>query len=498
MSAPSIPRPLWLLAALLAVASLAVPVPLARAQAPTDPDAPLVWAAPFTVDSHPLDAIDCPATTLCVAVDHDGGIVTSTDPVAGGRAWRRDDVDANNFLTAIACPSTTECVATDNTGAIVSSADVPAGFATWTVAPDADPSTTQFQSDNAGPTLMRGIACPTTAECIAVDAAGNDIFSTNPTGGASAWTLAHIDTDSTSGCTGGGIACQPPIMGIACPSVSLCAAVDFSGNLLESATPTGTSPWGSESVDGAGFHSLWNISCPTSTLCASADGVDDHVITWNPGDPAALAHHRLGNAIFDVWCATGTLCLGAGPTSHGTDELSGSLNPAAPAATWRNMALGGVNSVSCPTPTTCIAADDQGDIDLGVTAASLRSALGSALLSQHSLPKIPTLVRRGGETLRFTSPLPGQLTLTWTVPGTRTPGETAVAPIVVASATVGYLAPARHKLRLSLTTAGRRLLKAAHTRFNFEATAMFSTSTSPVSVQRRLTAYAPRRRRRGR
>lgn len=458
----------------------------------------MVWAAPFAVDSHPLDAIDCPAITLCVAVDHDGGIVTATDPGGGGHAWRGADVDANNFLTAIACPSSTECVATDNTGAIVSSADVPGGFATWTVAADADPSTTQFQSDNAGPTLLRGIACPSSAECIAVDAAGNDIFSANPTGGASAWTLAHVDTNTTAGCTGGGIACQTPIMGVACPSVSLCAAVDFSGNLLETATPTGTSPWGSESVDGGGFHSLWNISCPTTSFCASADGIDDHVITWNPNAPTDIVHHRLGNAVFDTWCATGTLCLGAGPTSHGSDELSGSLDPAALHATWRNMALGGINSVSCPTPTTCFAANDEGDIDLGVTAASLRSALGSALLSERSLPKIPTLLKRGGETLAFTSPLPGQLTLTWTVPGTKTKGETiAPPPVVVASATVGYLDPARHKVRLSLTTAGRRLLKAASTHFTFEATATFSTSTSPVSVTRRLTAHVPRRRHEG-
>lgn len=496
---PSCLRPSRLAELVLAFAVICVIAPVAVAQTPTNPNAPVVWAAPFSVDTHPLDAIACPTTKLCVAVDHDGGIVTSTDPAAGGRAWRAADVDANNFLTAIACPSSTECVATDNTGAIVSSADVPGGFDTWTVAANADPSTTMYQSDNAGPTLLRGIACPTTTECVAVDAAGNDIVSADPTGGASAWALAHIDTNSTAGCTGGGLACQPPIMGVACPSVSLCAAVDFSGNLLESATPLAGAPWSSESVEGAGFHSLWSIACPTASLCVSADGVDDHVVTWNPFDPAAVAHHRLGDAIFGVWCAGAGLCLGAGPTSHGTDELSASLDPAAADPTWTNMALGAINAVSCPTTTTCFAANAQGDIDLGVTVASLRTAMSTALLAQRTLPKIPTLVRRGGETLAFTSPLPGQLTLTWTVPGRRTKGVTTPpAPIVVASASVGYLAPARHKVRLVLTSAGRDLLKAAHTRLRFEATATFTTSTSPVSVARHLTVVQPPRRRRRR
>jgi hypothetical protein len=462
---------------LVALAMLAVAAPAARAQPPTQPNAPLVWAAPESIDHFPLDALACPSAGECVAVDHNGRVLTTMNLSGGAKTWTSADLDDNNFLTAIACPSSSECVATDNTGSVLSSGDVPAGFGTWSVAADADPSTTTFQSDNAGPTLMRGISCPLVSLCVAVDAAGNQIASTDPTGPPATWVLSHIDTNSTHGCSGGGIACQSPLMGIACPSISLCAAVDFAANVLETGTPLTAAPWSSEPAGGAGFSSLWNVSCPTTSFCASADGYGEHFVTWNPANPTVLTRHALATPVFDVWCQSASLCLGSGPTGHGTDDLVGSLDPTAKRPTWTAMALGGVNAVSCPSATMCVAAGNQGDVSVGVTAASVRALLAKALLPSRS-PTIPQLLRRGGETFLFRAAIPGRLTLAWTVP-------LASGPVVVASASVDYVAAAGKQVHLALTSAGRRLLSGAR-RLAVTGTATFSTSTSQVSATKRL------------
>ena len=91
-----------------------------------------------------------------------------------------------------------------------------------------------------GSHYLHAASCPSASMCVAVDgprdamdAAGDVVTSTNPSGGAAAWTVAHVDTGSNN------------IFGISCPSVSLCVAVDSAGNVLASANPTGGAvEWG--------------------------------------------------------------------------------------------------------------------------------------------------------------------------------------------------------------------------------------------------------------
>src|SRR5437867_3855182 len=63
------------------------------------------------------------------------------------------------------------------------------------------------------------VACPSVSLCVAVDARGDAVTSTNPTGGAGFWTPAKIDDNE-------------PLQAIACPSTGLCAAVDAKGNVV--------------------------------------------------------------------------------------------------------------------------------------------------------------------------------------------------------------------------------------------------------------------------
>jgi len=77
------------------------------------------------------------------------------------------------------------------------------------------------------------------------------LTSTDPTGGASAWTRASIPFD------------RGTLDGVSCPSVSLCVATTNRGDVVTATDPTGgASAWTSASVDVPGCR-------PQSTPCIS-------------------------------------------------------------------------------------------------------------------------------------------------------------------------------------------------------------------------------------
>jgi len=463
----------------------------AASAAVTNSPGPVLWTAPGGVDTRPIDSIACPSAALCVAVDRGGDVLWSTDPAGGPRTWAAADVDGSDEMTSVSCPTTALCVAVDGAGNVVTSQDPAAGGSSWTVA-KVDTSTTQNNTDNAGAVLVRGVSCPSTALCVAVDAAGNALVSTDPAAGATAWTTTHIDTNASIGCTGAGLTCQPPLVGVACPSTALCAAVDFSGNLLTTTAPTGTAPWSSASTAGGRLSSLYGISCPVIGFCATVDGDAGRAITLNPAVPTAQRSRSLPFSLYGIWCQSRSLCLASAETPGGISGLLGSFDPAAPASTWSLSNLGGVNAVACPLASLCLAADDEGNIAAGVTTKAVTSALNAELLSTRHLPSIAVLDRRRSDTFAFTSPIAAQVTLAWTV-ASAAPKVRGAAPkpVTVASASHLFKLPGTAKLTLRLTAAGRRLFKAATKRFTLTATATFAASTGQISVVKKLTFMHP-------
>src|SRR4051794_22360254 len=127
-------------------------VPAAAASA-----APLSWSQPILVDhqapySAPsiTDGIACPAASLCVAVDHGGNVVTSTNPTGGPGAWSITKVDPGNELLAVTCASASLCVAGDWAGNIITSTNPTGGAGAWTV------------SHVDGNNRVTGVSCPST------------------------------------------------------------------------------------------------------------------------------------------------------------------------------------------------------------------------------------------------------------------------------------------------------------------------------------------------
>lgn len=435
---------------------------------------PLVWAAPVRIDANPIEGLACPAVSLCVAVDNHGNAVSSTSPLAGGKGWESVDTDGNNFLAAVSCPVRNLCVAVDGAGNIATT-DAPGAASNWGVG-HVDSSVTEPSPYGGGPELLRGISCPSTKLCVAVDSVGNIVYSGNPTGGPTAWIVAHVDNNSDYGCAGGGLNCQAPMMGVACPSVSLCSAVDFTGNILGSTAPTAPTLWSSRYVGGAAPKSLWSVSCPTTSLCATVDGITGNVVTWNPARNSDPVAHRLPIQAFGVWCDAAGLCLASGEAPNGTAELVGSTNPTAKSPSWKVTDHGDIDSVSCPSKSTCVASDDQGQVSVGATVASLTTTLRQAI-SKH-VPKIGTLVKRSGYALSFTAPIQGQLQVKWTTLGAK--------PTTLATAVVDFSALQKRTVDLQLNSAGRRLLKGAH-RARVSATATYKANTGAVVTKRVLT-----------
>jgi hypothetical protein len=128
----------------MVVRAVAVVVGLVPAQA----SAALSWGAPALIRPGPpyaspnaFSAVSCPSTSLCVAFDQAGNVVTSTRPTEGFSSWRVTNVErsAGLFgLGAFSCPSVALCVGVDGGGNVLTSTRPAGGSGAWTVTPRVD------------------------------------------------------------------------------------------------------------------------------------------------------------------------------------------------------------------------------------------------------------------------------------------------------------------------------------------------------------------------
>lgn len=462
---------------------------------------PVLWTAPATIDTDPLSAVFCPTASLCVAVDRNGRVLVSADPADGARSWSApQDIDGKLTLSAVSCPTVSLCVATDANGDLLASTDPAARPATWSISHVDDSPRVPDTDGQTGP-LLRAVACPAVSLCVAVDTAGNAVVSTDPAGGASAWSLVHADTNLSPACARAHTSCQAPLVGLACPSSSLCVAVDLPGNILESTDPTADVPWKSRPALG-GIGSLWGVSCATVSLCATVDGLGSQVITFDPSSLAILRRRRLPYDLFGVWCAPGALapgalCLSGAATAGGLSALVGSVGVDRPRSPWVLSPVGAVTDIACPDALLCVAVDGDGGVSEGVPTPALLSLLRRQVLAPRPVRATRLLLSRGGYSLSFTSPIACRLSLVWEqIPAGGRGRRRPSAPVVLARAAVRFINPQSRRVTLRLTPAGRRLLRSAVGRVAVRALASVSTPTGTVTASRRLVLRALRRRRR--
>lgn len=318
-------------------------------------DAPLSWSAPEAIDPGlVLQAMSCPSVSLCVGVDNDGNVVTSTDPAGGAGTWTVTDVDNTVALLGVSCPSTSLCVGVDIRGNVVTSTDPTGGAGAWTVA------------NVDGTIAFNGVSCPSSSLCVAVDSGGDAVSSTDPTGGVGAWTVADVDSTHF-------------LNGVACASSSLCVAVDGSGNVVTSTNPSGgAGAWTAAHVDGT--NAVTGVSCPSSSFCAATDSAGDVVTSTDPTGGAGawtVATVDASQYLYGLSCASASLCVAV----DGTGRVATTTNPTGGSVAWTVADIDSTNTiygVSCPSSSLCVAGDTDGNALIGTSQHTLTVSLSGA------------------------------------------------------------------------------------------------------------------------
>lgn len=208
-------------------------------------------------------------------------------------------------------------------------ADAAGGF-TWQPSILIDPAPTPAPYP-PGPNKLGSISCPSESLCAALDVSGNVITSSDPTGGVGAWQVTHIDSNTQS-C--GERTCSASLSGISCVSPSLCVAVDTAGYVFWSTRPAADAGWQSAKLAvGGGLDAL---SCTSVSLCVVVDSAGEVVTSTNPTGGAATWH---------------TAMVDSGPCPAQGRCQPSRYPPAIP-----------LDAISCPSISLCVAGDSEGDV----------------------------------------------------------------------------------------------------------------------------------------
>ena len=275
---------------------------------------------------------------------------------ASASSWKVTDVPdgpVDGILWAISCPSPSLCVATGTNSAIVSSTNPTGGASAWSAVhpegywlpPIANPNGTSYPGN-----AIRGISCPTTGFCAAAGPQGHFFTSTDPTGPAEAWAEVRLGLDATH------------MNGISCPAPSLCVAVGQNGRIVTSTDPTGGVPAWTITKLNEPFD-LRGVSCPTASLCVAV-GLEGNILSsTNPTGGAGawdVARQPAGpGELNGVSCPAPSLCVTGNP-----GQMITSTSPAGGASTWKAVTAGSglaVSAASCPSTTACAAVTDNAD-----------------------------------------------------------------------------------------------------------------------------------------
>lgn len=269
------------------------------------------------------------------------------------------DPASNGGITGISCPTARLCVAVDATGHVLTTTNAGAGTNAWS-------KPVKIEKLTGG--SLTAVSCPSNTLCVVVDALGDVLTSVNPTGGAGAWTKPlRIDATTVAGGASAGLT------GVSCPTTTLCVAVDGGdpGNAVTTTNPTGAaSAWKLAKKAGT---LLTSIACPTSTLCVAA-GDQDYVST-NPASSLsawrATGTQTGGGSVSAIDCPALTLCVEAGFGNTSTGLATTSTTPKGAAGSWTTSSLqpnppnpgaGLLDGVACISTAFCVAVDSADNV----------------------------------------------------------------------------------------------------------------------------------------
>jgi len=272
------------------------------------------WSTPASIDGTQwLDSVSCPSSSLCIAVDKRGYETTYN-----GTSWSTpSDIDSNKVITSVSCPTSAWCMAVDSSGRALTY-----NGTSWTSAASID-----------GTNALESVSCPTTTFCAAVDGTSNTL-----TYNGTSWT---VDTNADHGFV---------IKSVSCPTATFCIAVDAAGEAL---TYNGTS-WSSR-VDINGGFALDGVSCATPTMCEAVDASGGALAfdgtTWSSRQDVDGSH-----ALNAVSCPSTSFCAALDGYALVLAYTTHSWKPATSIDSWA------LQSASCPSASFCAAGDNDGKI----------------------------------------------------------------------------------------------------------------------------------------
>jgi hypothetical protein len=357
-------------------ASLCVAVdPHGDAISSTDPTAASpVWSSVNIDGTTGIGDIDCPSAGFCAATDG-RDILTSDDPAGGRATWTTTDVAGAGDID---CASASFCVASGNSS-VLWSTDPSGGTSAWHV--------TNLSAAYPDMSLAT-VACPTTSMCV-IGAQDGILGSTDPTGGSSAWqftelplpphwVLDQLSCPSSQLCVGA-VGVSGPLY---LPSTTFLTSTDPTG---------GASAWTTASLS---QPVVSDLSCPSVSLClaggtyinSQSQSAQMQLTSTDPtGGSAAWKLADSAHPVDGIACPTASECF-AFPSAG--NQMLTSTDPAGGPSTWKESAgPAQYSTVSCPATTLCVAANTKyGYVQVGTppvsTTTQLTSAPASAITGQ--------------------------------------------------------------------------------------------------------------------
>ena len=203
---------------------------------------------------------------------------------------------------------------------------------------------------------LNSVSCPSVALCVAVDATGNVTYTATPTTGGWSGPLT-IDSGNS-------------ITSVSCPAASLCLAVDSRGGLLASTAPA-SSTWSQLGrIDGTGSTGLTGVSCPSTALCVAVNDSGGVLSTTNPGSTASWGGQTIDGTtpLTGVSCPTTSFCAAV-------DNVGRVIVTTTPTSNWVQPALtlngaSHLTGISCTSSALCVATAANGNVYASADAAS--------------------------------------------------------------------------------------------------------------------------------
>ncbi|HEY1458398.1 MAG TPA: hypothetical protein VGF15_07755 [Solirubrobacteraceae bacterium] len=222
---------------------------------------------------------------------------------------------------------------------------------------------------------LSAISCASMSLCVAVDQSGDALFSNDPAATSPSWsTPAPIDPGQK-------------LLALSCASAALCVAVDSAGAELTSTDPAGgAGTWQRIDIDGA--VALTGVSCVSAALCVAVDQAGN---VSTSTDPAASSPHWSTPAsvgpghLQAVSCSSESLCVAV----DGTGNALMSANPASPSPSWGTQAIDPARSlitVSCTVSGMCVALDSLGRALVSANPASSTPTWSSTQIDLAGVP----------------------------------------------------------------------------------------------------------------